>query len=327
MSIKGSGSELYVGKKESNIITSFGNKNKIIYDELDIIEFSYAKMGESGYLEFINNNGKHTRFEFYKNVNDKIEMTIELIHNNNPNLNIVEHRNEDLKFYQRWWFAFISLFFCCFPLGLFLLWRNKKFTKVNRITMTIVASLFFFAGAYPILSGQVAASNDLNENSFSDYTEPEPQSTNVASTDNNSETSAESKNEETQDDEYFSVGDVYENDDIKIMFLGCGDYSTDNQFLQPDSGNKYVYAEFSIENISDSDQYVGYSDFSCYADNTEAKQALVTSEGAMTLVTSLSPGRNTKGKIFYEVPSNSEVIEIEYEDNILLQDKIYFKFE
>lgn len=43
MSIKGSGSQLYVGKKEANIITSFGNKNKIIYDELDSIEFFILK--------------------------------------------------------------------------------------------------------------------------------------------------------------------------------------------------------------------------------------------------------------------------------------------
>src|SRR5690625_2324316 len=45
--------------------------------------------------------------------------------------------SEDRKFYQTTWFIVLSLIFF-FPLGLILMWRNKKFGKTARIVITVI---------------------------------------------------------------------------------------------------------------------------------------------------------------------------------------------
>ena len=44
--------------------------------------------------------------------------------------------SEDIKFYQTTWFIVLSLIFF-FPLGLILMWKNKKFGKIARIIITV----------------------------------------------------------------------------------------------------------------------------------------------------------------------------------------------
>jgi len=56
MSIKGGFKELYVGKKESNLIGIFGDKKKIEYSDLSSIDYCLSQIGiGGGYLNF---NGK-----------------------------------------------------------------------------------------------------------------------------------------------------------------------------------------------------------------------------------------------------------------------------
>lgn len=161
MSIKGASCDLYVGKKESNLITFWGNKKRIDYESLKRIEFSYAKMGEIGYMKFIDNDNKSIRFEFTRRANEQIERTIELIHENNPDLSIAEFRVEDLKFHQRWWFSILMMFCCFTPVGLFLMWYNKKFTRAGRILITFLMLLLGFTGIYTSYRRYVNAVNDF----------------------------------------------------------------------------------------------------------------------------------------------------------------------
>lgn len=129
------------------------------------------------------------------------------------------------------------------------------------------------------------------------------------------ETSAkESKNE-------FNVGDVIEASDLKISFNGAEEYVSDNEFIQPKDGNVYYKMDFEFENISDSDQYVSSFDFKCYADGYDMEQSYMD---GMDLDATLSPGKKTKGSVFFEVPSDSKEITLEYETNFWTEDKIIF---
>lgn len=47
------------------------------------------------------------------------------------------------KFYNKNWFIILSLIFI-FPLGIFLMWKNKKWTRNIRIAVSILSVLFFF---------------------------------------------------------------------------------------------------------------------------------------------------------------------------------------
>lgn len=168
MSIKGTSQELYVGKKESNIITFCGNKKKIDYEDLKRIEYLYASTIDCGYLKFIHNSNKITKFEFGKKANDKIEKTITLIEENNPELIISERNIDDLKFYQRWWFALIMMFCCCYPFGLFLMWYNKNFSRWIRLIITAVFTVLIgiWIYRYYITMAEISKTMQSIQNSF-----------------------------------------------------------------------------------------------------------------------------------------------------------------
>ena len=326
MSIKGTSQELYVGKEESNIISLWGSKKRIDYDDLKRIDYMFATYSELGYINFVHNSNKTDRFKFRKKANEKILRTVELIKENNEEINLIEKRVDDLKFYERWWFIILSMFLCCAPIGLFLLWYKKKSTLSNRIFFTIMALIFWGASSYVPYINYKASVNQLSE-AMSGYQNA------VKTLDSNVETnSIQSPNQETEEtstasNTVFEVGDIYESDSIKIMFLNCGDYSVDNQFMQPESGNKYIFAEFSIENVGKSDLSTGSYLFDCYAGNTECKQPIISGEDMLTSITSISSGKNTKGKIFFEVPTDAEEIQLEYKIDVLSDEKIYFNIK
>lgn len=126
----------------------------------------------------------------------------------------------------------------------------------------------------------------------------------------------------------FYTGDVFESDTVKIMYLDCGDYTTDNEFLQPKDGYKYIFLDFSITNMGDSDLSVGSYDFDCYADDTAVSQEYIAGgDDSLTSIVTLSPGKVAKGKVYFEVPVDASKIEIEYETDFWTEDKIYFIFE
>jgi len=334
MSIKGTTQELFVGKKKSTIVTLFG-KNKIVkYEDLKYINYMYSSGTEIGFLSFVNYDNRENRFEFGKNANEKISRTIDLIKENMPELEIHEQQVTDLKFYQRNLFTIIISFVLGFPLGtigLYLMWHYKKSYIAGRILVTFMALLFWGTCGYISYLGYRSSMNSVNE-AMVEYQNTMNNLYSGIQSGNQGEvlqtTPAEMlETNESTVSEVYNVGDVYESKEIKIMYLNSGDYNVENEYSQPESGNKFIFVEFSIENVGNSDCSVGYASFRCYADNTECSNPIVSSEGTMPVITSLSPERNTKGKIFYEVPTTAEKIEIEYETNIFTQEKIYFNFK
>lgn len=119
----------------------------------------------------------------------------------------------------------------------------------------------------------------------------------------------------------FEVGDVIEASDLKISFNGAEEYVSDNEFTQPEKGNVFYKMDFEFENISDSDEVVSSWDFKCYADGYDMEQRYMD---GMDLDATLSPGKKTKGSVFFEVPSDSKEITLEYETNFWTEDKIIF---
>lgn len=49
-------------------------------------------------------------------------------------------------FYSKTWFIVLMLLFCCFPIGLFLMWKYKKFNKPARIIITLFYVIVFIFG-------------------------------------------------------------------------------------------------------------------------------------------------------------------------------------
>ena len=122
----------------------------------------------------------------------------------------------------------------------------------------------------------------------------------------------------------FRAGDIVETKNLRISYISCGEYVSDNQFIQPNSGNKFIYFEFEFENISDTDEHISsLIGFDCYADNNSCEQNYLTEDD---LSASLSPGRKVKGKVSYEVPMDAKTIELEYVNNAFTSDRIIFLY-
>lgn len=133
-------------------------------------------------------------------------------------------------------------------------------------------------------------------------------------------TNTENGTESTESKE-FVVGDVVETSNLRISFLSAEEYTSDNEFIQPEKGNVFYKMEFEFENISDSDEYVSSYDFNCYADGYDMEQSYMD---MMDLDATLSPGKKTKGFVFFQVPKDSKEITLEYETNFWTENKIVF---
>ena len=140
------------------------------------------------------------------------------------------------------------------------------------------------------------------------------------------ESSPESEPEVTEaPKEAYYVGDAVQDGDMRIVYMASGDYVSDNEFLQPKDGYKYIFLKFAFENTSDKkDASVSFYSFECYADGYNAEMYY---GGEENLSATLSAGRSTTGNIYFEVPVDATEIEVEYSTNLFTSDKIKFIFE
>lgn len=133
-----------------------------------------------------------------------------------------------------------------------------------------------------------------------------------------SATSNGTSNENTK----VKVGEEISTNDAKITFISASDYTSYKQYSAPKSGNKIIRAEFSFENISNSDIYLDNID--CYADGEKCETYYSADDYKSPTLESLSAGKKVKAIVYYEVPINAGNIMLEYETNIWTNSKIEF---
>ncbi len=172
----------------------------------------------------------------------------------------------------------------------------KKFLAVF-LAITVIFSFAAFA---------VGSSSDDNE---AKVTDGEGTSTEQAKTENGNLR--------------VNVGEVLETNKVKITYVSTGEY-TDYGYFPPKDGNKIVYIELKAENIGDSDVYVAVYDFDCYADNAAMENYFYADDD---LDATLSAGRTTSGRVYFEVPKDAETIEFEYEMDFWDDKKAIFVFQ
>lgn len=143
-------------------------------------------------------------------------------------------------------------------------------------------------------------------------------------TDNSTSDETEEEKKEVEEVEnMFEVGDIAETKNLKITFVSAQDYESDNQFIQPEDGNKYIRLEFEFENIGKNDEAISSMvGWNLYADDYSMKQQWI---GDDSLDADLSPGKKVKGALYFEIPVESEKIVAEYDVDILSKTKIVFK--
>ena len=137
------------------------------------------------------------------------------------------------------------------------------------------------------------------------------------------------KNEKTNEStpepkSIYSVGDILQDGNVQIVYAASGDYISDNQFLQPKDGYKYIFLKLAFINTGKQDTSISFYSFDAYADGYSVDMFY---GGEDSLSATLSAGRSTMGYIYFEVPVDAQEIEIEYTPNVFMDKKIKFVFE
>lgn len=141
MSIKSQGQELFIGKDKITLISFFGNKYTIDYEELLNVEYKFPTLLQEGYLKFYAGSTP-VCFYFTNTKSPVIQKGIDYL----TDKEVVCEESDPLQktpFYQSKWFTILMMFCCCFPVGLLLMWRYRKFTLIIRIIVTILFGVLF----------------------------------------------------------------------------------------------------------------------------------------------------------------------------------------
>ena len=116
-------------------------------------------------------------------------------------------------------------------------------------------------------------------------------------------------------------GETVETKTLRIAYLSCEDYDSDNMFVQPKPGCRYITLFFEFENLSSSDELVSSYSFDCYADGIACDATFIREDD---LQATISAGRKAKGTVTFEVPDAAEVVEAEFNSNVWTSNRIAF---
>lgn len=203
--------------------------------------------------------------------------------------------------------------------------NKKKGMAIAGIVLNAVAIIIMVI----VLASASAVSDSINGAISSSVTPSESAEMTKESTEPVSPPSSE---EDTTDvavneasDDKCRVGDVWQNKYVSVSFDECGEYVSDNQFIQPADGNKYIYATFTFENVGSSDTTITCWDFDCYADGYACEATYGADDAGFSQT--LSVGRKIAGTVYFEVPENATEIEIEFSPNFWTSEKVVFLYQ
>lgn len=94
--------------------------------------------------------------------------------------------------------------------------------------------------------------------------------------------------------------------------------NTNYDYKKPKSGYKYVTFSFQVVNNSDETFSFSYTNATGYADNVQVENMLYLTDSSSIL--ELSPGRTGNVDISFEVPTNAQSIEMDYNFNPFADD-------
>ena len=144
---------------------------------------------------------------------------------------------------------------------------------------------------------------------------------------NEQTTTANAAVEETtvkQNDNVYHVGDVLDDNGLEITYTSAEKWTGYNQYSAPKSGNIIIKLCFDVKNNASGDRYLSSFDFNCYADGAAAEEYYYADD---SISLTLSQGRSGTGAVYFEVPADSQMIEVEYEVNIWSDKKAVFLVE
>lgn len=137
----------------------------------------------------------------------------------------------------------------------------------------------------------------------------------------------ETENTTIDETKEIKVGSTVKDDDIAILYKGCNDnFKKYSQYADIKNGYKIIQAVFDFENISETDQTL--NGFTCYADGVKCEEFYSVDDYSSPTLETISSGRKLlDATVYYEVPKDAKVIELEYEADYWSGEKYIFIVE
>jgi hypothetical protein len=96
-----------------------------------------------------------------------------------------------------------------------------------------------------------------------------------------------------------------------------GVYVSDNQFIQPAAGNKYVQIYVTVTNVNYPDETIGNQMFFTLFDSNNVGHQPTTAsfgEGGLQRIDNANPGQKTAGALIFEISQSANPVSLVYND-------------
>jgi len=107
------------------------------------------------------------------------------------------------------------------------------------------------------------------------------------------------------------------NSEVSVAAVNQGVYVSDNQFIQPAAGNKYVQIYVTVTNVNDPGAMIGNQFyFTLFDSNHVGHQPTTASfgEGGLQSIDNSNPGQKTAGTLIFEIPQGASPVSLIYND-------------
>jgi len=150
----------------------------------------------------------------------------------------------------------------------------------------------------------------------------------IACTDDSSnepEKVGEESEGKTQEAKTYKIGDKVKLGDNVITVKGVSGYTSSNQFLQPESGNKFVAVDIVHKNSGDDPTDYNMFDFQLQDNKGYTYQPASTDKEPRFGSGTLQKGRQVRGFLTFEIPKKNKVKELIFTPSFWGTDQIIIK--
>lgn len=128
----------------------------------------------------------------------------------------------------------------------------------------------------------------------------------------------------------YGVGETATTKNYKITAESLNYITSDNQFIQPAEGKKFIEAVLLIENISDAELNISsLINFDAYLDDLAIDMDLMgqTVSKNQTMDGTIASGKKLRGSLCYQVPENWSELEINVNLNLFSDKEVVLLFK
>ena len=190
------------------------------------------------------------------------------------------------KWYKTWW-GIIGIFLLWPILLPLIIWKHTNWSKGGKIVATLLIVLV------AILS--VGALGD------SQPTEPEK----VGEAEKEQTTKTQSPEPEKPSSKTYKIGDEVKLEGKVLTVHSVSPYTSKNQFIVPENGNKFVVVDITMRNGSDEAFDFNFTEFKLQDNKDYTYDDAFTDKEPSISLEVIQPGQKFRGFLDYEIPKSN----------------------